>query len=160
MSAVIVTKFLAEKKILQIKRTMHNWLTKNRLTIFSILIIVPFGFASKFYRGTAAGWVNNSLGGVFYEIFWCLALYLFFSKMAIWKNVVIVLTATCLLEAPQLWHPPFLEMIRATFIGRTTIGNSFVISDFFYYIGGCGFGWIWLILLEKNIHRRGAEDAK
>ena len=39
-------------------------------TIISIFGIVPIGFYSKFYRGSAAQWVNGSLGGVFYEIFW------------------------------------------------------------------------------------------
>ncbi|MDW7679736.1 MAG: DUF2809 domain-containing protein, partial [bacterium] len=75
---------------------MLNWLIIHRRTILSILIIVPVGFATKFYRGPAAGWVNNSLGGVFYEIFWCLLLFLFFSRVKLWKIVSIVFSSTCL----------------------------------------------------------------
>jgi hypothetical protein len=36
-----------------------------------------------------------------------------------------VLVATCLLEFLQLWHPPLLEAVRSTFIGRTVLGTSF-----------------------------------
>ena len=31
------------------------------------------GGDQRLYRGPAAGWINGSLGGAFYEIFWCLA---------------------------------------------------------------------------------------
>ncbi len=37
--------------------------------LFSIAVVVPLGFGLKFYPGPVRGWVNNSLGGVAYEIF-------------------------------------------------------------------------------------------
>jgi hypothetical protein len=118
-------------------------------TILSILIITPIGFASKFYQGLAAAWVNNSLGGLFYEIFWCLVAFLFFPKCKPWKIAAIVLTITCLLEFLQLWHPPFLEFLRGNFIGVTILGSSFAWSDFPYYFLGSGIGWLWLHWIEK-----------
>jgi hypothetical protein len=110
----------------------------------SLLIIVPLGFCTKFYSGPAANWVNNSLGGVFYEVFWCLLIFLFLDAgkprvIAIW-----VLILTCCLEFLQLFHPPFLELLRGTFIGRTILGTSFTWSDFLYYFLGCGVGWLWM----------------
>ncbi len=59
-------------------------------TVASLLIIVPLGLYSKFYSGPAANWVNNSLGGVFYEVFWCLLIFLFADKP--W---VIAISACC-----------------------------------------------------------------
>lgn len=50
-------------------------------TIISILIIVPVGFYSKFYSGLAQDWVRDSLGGVFYVMFWCLVMFLFFPAL-------------------------------------------------------------------------------
>jgi hypothetical protein len=41
-----------------------------------LLVTIPVGVYTKFYQGPAADWVNNSLGGVFYEIFWCLLVFL------------------------------------------------------------------------------------
>lgn len=128
---------------------MIDFLKQNRLTLLSLLFIIPIGFYSKFYKGPADVWVNDSLGGAFYEIFWCLVVFLFLNKTAPWKIAVVVFSITCSLEFLQLWHPPFLEMIRSNFIGRTIIGTSFVCSDFIYYIFGSLIGWIWLALLKN-----------
>ena len=126
-------------------------LKRRQWTLVSLFIIVPIGFYSKFYQGPAAAWVNNSLGGLFYEIFWCLAAFLFFSKIAPWKIAAIVFFTTCALETLQLWHPDFLELIRRNFIGRTIIGTSFVWSDFLYYFVGSGIGFLWLNVLDTRI---------
>ncbi len=119
-------------------------------TLLSILIITPIGFASKFYQGPAAAWVNDSLGGMFYVIFWCLVDFLIFPKTRPWKIATIVLIITCLLEFLQLWHPHFLELLRRSFIGATVLGTSFVWSDFPYYILGSGIGWLWLQWIKNK----------
>ncbi len=117
----------------------------DRWSVFlSLLLITPIGFYSKFYGGPAHFWVNNSLGGVFYEIFWCLLMNLFFRNVNVLRIALIVLSGTCLLEFLQLWHPPFLEYLRATFIGRTILGNSFSWSDFPYYFLGSAAGYFWI----------------
>ena len=128
---------------------MIDFLEQNRWTILSLIIIIPVGFYSKFYKGPVDVWVNDSLGGAFYEIFWCLVVFLFLNKTAPWKIAVVVFSITCSLEFLQLWHPSFLEVIRSNFIGRTIIGTSFVWSDFIYYIFGSLVGWIWLVLLKN-----------
>ena len=116
--------------------------------LFSLIIIVPIGFYSKFYRGPAAAWVNDSLGGVFYEIFWCLLILLFLPKVKPWIIALSVLVVTCILEFMQLWHPPFLEIFRSNFIGRTLLGTTFTWTDFPYYFLGSGIGWFWIKHLQ------------
>jgi hypothetical protein len=110
----------------------------------SLLVIVPLGFFTKLYSGYGQIWVRDSLGGVFYEIFWCLVVYLFCRRLRIGLIVAMVLAVTCCLEFLQLWHPPFLEYLRSFFIGKTILGTSFSWSDFPYYFIGCGIGWLWL----------------
>jgi len=127
--------------------------------VLSLSIIVPVGFYSKFYSGPAAGWVNNSLSGVFYELFWCLLIFLFFGNSRPRIIATFVLIVTCLLEFLQLWHPPFLELIRSNFIGRTVLGNSFAWSDFPYYFIGCGIGWLWMRRLQ-NIEEHLKSEVK
>lgn len=129
--------------------TINPKLTRTIWTVISLLVIVPLGFYSKFYAGPGANWVNNSLGGVFYEIFWCLLLFLFLSTSKPWIIALSVLIVTCCLEFMQLWHPSFLEFLRRSFIGRTVLGNYFTWSDFPYYFLGCGFGWLWLKGLQN-----------
>jgi hypothetical protein len=124
--------------------------SENLKILFSLLIIVPVGFYSKFYSGLGESWVNNSLGGVFYEIFWCLVLFLFFRHLKPGVIAIIVLAATCLLEFLQLWRSPFLEFLRSNFIGATILGTTFAWSDFPYYFLGSGIGWVWLRMLSNN----------
>jgi hypothetical protein len=123
-------------------RLLRKW------TLVSLIIIVPIGFYSKFYRGPAAVWVNDSLGGVFYEIFWCLLIFLFLPKVKPWIIALCVLVMTCILEFMQLWHPPFLELLRSNFMGRTLLGTTFTWTDFPYYFLGSGIGWLWIKHLQ------------
>ena len=123
---------------------------KVRWTLISILIIVPLGIYSKFYSGQAARWVNDSLGGVLYVIFWCLFAFLFLSNIKPWKIAAVVFAVTCFLEFLQLWHPPLLEYLRSNFVGRTILGTTFTWSDFPYYLVGGGIGWLWMKSLQKH----------
>ena len=123
---------------------------KVKWILISILIIVPPGLYSKFYSGQAARWVNDSLGGVLYVIFWCLLAFLFLSNTKPWKIAATVFIITCFLEFLQLWHPPLLEFFRNNFIGRTILGTTFTWSDFPYYLVGCGIGWLWMKSLQKH----------
>jgi hypothetical protein len=133
--------------------------SKRAWTLVSLLVIVPVGFYSKFYAGPAAIWVNNSLSGVFYEIFWCLLIFLFWGEGKPWIIAASVLVATCLLEFLQLWHPPFLEFMRSYFIGQAVLGTSFTWSDFPYYFLGCGIGWLWLSRLQNAGKGYGIESS-
>ncbi len=114
------------------------------IILLSILGITSLGFASKFYTGSYAKWFNNSLGGLLYEVFWCLVISFILIKTKPWKIALSVFIITCILELLQLWHPMFLEIIRSTFIGKTIIGTTFVSSDFIYYMIGSLSGWMLL----------------
>lgn len=122
---------------------------KERLIIALLLIVlIPIGFYTKVYQGPAEDWVRNSMGGLVYEMFWCLVFFFLFPGkrpliIALW-----VFLATSLLELLQLWHPPLLETLRSTFIGRTVLGHSFNLYDFPYYFIGCILGWALLVAVK------------
>ena len=119
-------------------------------TVLSIALITPAGFATKFYHGPAEAWVANSFGGVLYEIFWCLALFLARPRLTPAAIAATVFAVTCALEFLQLWHPPFLETIRATFLGAALIGTTFVPSDFACYAAGSAVGCVWVRALRQS----------
>lgn len=119
------------------------------LAALSLVVLTPLGLFSKFYSGPAADWVNNSLVGVWYVIFWCLCGIFFFERGKPWQIAVVVLVATCVVEFLQLWHPPWLEWLRSFFMGRVVLGTGFTWSDFPYYFIGAGLGWVWLRQLQK-----------
>lgn len=121
------------------------------MAVISIAIVVPIGFATKFYTGPFDEWFNNSVGGAIYIVFWCLVAALVWPRRpAVVPIVVAVLLITCGLEVMQLWKPPLLQSIRGHFIGRTILGTTFAASDFIYYFAGAILAWIWLRLIAAR----------
>ena len=119
------------------------------ITVLILFVIIPLGFFTKFYSGLAEDWVNNSFGGLLYEIFWCLVVFFLFLKANIFKIAIWVFIVTCMLEILQLWHPAFLEIVRNNFIGRTILGNSFNWMDFPYYFAGSLAGYLILNSMRR-----------
>lgn len=137
--------------------TFIKYLVRRKWTLLSIALITPLGFYSKFYSGPAFEWVNNSLGGVLYVIFWSLAVSLLFLHVRPWRIALVVFLITCFLECLQLWHPSFLETIRSTFMGATLLGNSFSWSDLGHYVIGL---LISGILLGRLLRYESLQDQK
>ena len=130
-----------------------KFIHSQKITFIFLLFIIPLGFYTKFYSGPAHVWVNNSLGGFFYEIFWIFSFFLLFPKTKPLNIALWVFTITCAIEFLQLWHHPFLEFIRGNFIGRTILGNSFNWGDFLYYFLGSLSGYFMLAAIEKTVRR-------
>lgn len=119
-----------------------------------ILLFFLLGIGSKFYSGPMENWVHFNLGGVFYVTFWILVIALISPKRLNPLRITItVMVITCLLEILQLWHPPFLEVIRSTFIGQALIGQTFSFVDFFYYCVGALLGWWLLTVGSARVNR-------
>ena len=128
---------------------MKQAIIKRKWTILAIIIIVPIGFLTKFYLGPAHTWVNNSLGGILYVIFWSLLFFFIKPNVKPIKITFFVFIGTCFLEFLQLWHPAILELIRSYFIGRTILGNSFSFLDLFHYFVGLVLSFILLKYLNR-----------
>ncbi|GAB4298422.1 MAG: hypothetical protein Fur0025_36890 [Oscillatoriaceae cyanobacterium] len=120
----------------------------------SIAFIVPFGLATKFYRGPGQAWLNDSFGGVPYEIFWILLVVFIWPQLSAARAALLVFITTCFLEFLQLWHPPFLEAIRANFFGRLVLGTTFIWWDFPYYVIGSFAGWAWVEAIGRITHKK------
>lgn len=115
-------------------------------------LAVPLGLATKFYSGPGAVWARAHGGGIFYEFFWV------FLALAVWPRLrplraaLAVLVVTSALEFLQLWHPPFLEAVRGTFLGHALIGSTFSWLDFPHYLVGCiAGGWIARLVFVKAV---------
>ena len=121
-----------------------------RLIFLCLLIVIPLGLLTKFYKGPAEAWFNNYAGGTLYELFWCLAAVLVWPRMSGWRIALWIFIVTSALEFTQLWQTPLLESIRSTFIGRAFIGTSFSWLDFPHYALGCMMGWTCIQGLRKR----------
>jgi hypothetical protein len=124
---------------------------RKRWIILLLVVLVPLGILTKFYAGPASDWVNFSLGGILYVIFWSLVGGFFFEQTKSWKIALWVFGITAMLEIMQLWHPPFLETLRSTFLGASLLGNYFSWLDFPHYLLGFLISWGILYLLRPRI---------
>jgi len=112
--------------------------------LLSLMFLVPLGLYTKVYSGPGSAWVNDSLGGVFYVLFWSIAVFTCFERIRPLHIALWVLAVTCLLEVLQLWNPPPLAWARSTASGRILLGTTFSWSDLPHYLAGAGFGWLWM----------------
>jgi hypothetical protein len=129
---------------------MHLHRQQKFFLVLSFPIVVAMGFLFKYYTGPFQQWFNNNGAAIFYEVFWCLFTFCFYNHhKAVSQIPIWVFLLTCFLEFLQLWHPPLLVKIRATFIGRLLLGSVFSWWDFPHYALGSGLGWLWLRKLQK-----------
>jgi hypothetical protein len=117
-------------------RKFLQYIYHNRRILIALALLTPLGFYTRVYGGPGAEWVNNFFGGVLYVIFWSLLFSMLFFRTRPWIVALIVFLATCNLEFLQMWHPPFLEAIRANSIGGALLGRYFSWPDFVYYLLG------------------------
>lgn len=133
---------------------MTIFLKNIRIKIILILVIlIPLGFYTKVYAGPGSVWAHNSLGGVFYVIFWCLVAALINPQFPAWKNASLITAFTCLLEFAQLIKAGWLEFLRSYFIGRIVLGHSFHWLDFPYYLAGGIIAFFMMIKMIQADHK-------
>ena len=133
---MLIISIIAQITLIQFLKI--NELEKNKYNykgaILSLLFIIPIGLYTKFYSGLSSDWINHSLGGVFYEIFWCTLFSAFFTNIHPIRISLFVLGFTCILEFLQLSDFSLLQFVRSYFIGRILIGTSLLLGQTFYTI--------------------------
>jgi hypothetical protein len=122
--------------------------------IVCLVLATLFGFTSKHYGGPGGYWVRDHGAGILYEVFWILLVLAIRPRLSPARVAGAVLFATSMLEFLQLWHPPFLERIRATFLGQALIGSVFSWWDFPPYVIGC---WLGALIGRAAVPRRKEE---
>ncbi|MDJ0507996.1 MAG: DUF2809 domain-containing protein [Crocosphaera sp.] len=123
---------------------------KRSLITLSIFLVIPLGLYSKYYRGIGSAWLNDYGAAIWYEVFWCLLAFYFFSGQKALKLIPIyVFIITCLIEIFQLWNPPILALIRSHILVKLVLGTTFSWWDFPHYLIGCLIAWLWLELIYK-----------
>ena len=125
-------------------------LVPNQTRLLFLAGVILLGLYSKFYRGWYADWINNSVGGVLYVVFWCGLFDLILSQRTPKGIALSVLLVTSLLEIMQLARHASLEYVRSFFWGRTLIGTTFAATDFIYYIIGSFLGYFWVRWIRQR----------
>jgi hypothetical protein len=117
--------------------------------ILSACGLVVLGLAIRWF-GSSTGWLNNYGGGIVYVWFWSVTVLAVWPYARTGRVVGSVLGATCLVETMQLWHPPWLESIRASPFGSIFLGRTFDALDIVHYVVAAAIGYGALRWLEPS----------
>ena len=108
-----------------------------------LAMVAAVGCAMRFaYRGPGADWASEHGAGALYATFWVLAVCTVFPGVRPATAVIGVSVCVCAVEALQLWHPAWLEDMRATLMGTLLLGGTFDWLDFPHYAAGGALGWL------------------
>jgi glycopeptide antibiotics resistance protein len=95
--------------------------------------------------------IISTYGG---DILWA-ALFFFllraiFPQQSKYKLALINYSFGLLIEVSQLYHAPWIDDIRRTFLGKMLLGFGFMWSDVLCYAIGTVLAWLLATLLEKS----------
>jgi Protein of unknown function (DUF2809) len=125
----------------------------NRLIVLvNILAIVPLGYVIRFSH-ILPEYFHDAGGSIAYQTVLILLVVLIHPRANRRQTAIWVCWLSCAIELLQLYQPPWLQAIRATFPGRLVLGTSFAWSDFPAYFGGSYLGWRWVTWLDRLADR-------
>ncbi|MBW4515094.1 MAG: DUF2809 domain-containing protein [Timaviella obliquedivisa GSE-PSE-MK23-08B] len=132
---------------------MHkaNYKVYRTALLVGIALIIPLGYGVRFAPGLGMPLLQDIFGSLAYQILLMLIFTFFYPRASLVKVAVWVCVASCVSELLQLWQPPFLQAIRATWLGRIVLGNTFTLSDFPPYAVGSFLGWLGLKWLRRKM---------
>lgn len=126
---------------------LGRWLLRLALIALSLVSTLALGLATQVVDGALASWVARDASAAVYASAWCFGLALL-RPGARPRTLAALAFAVCLgIEASQLWHPHWLEVARATHLGRLALGSTFMWTDLAYSAVGAGIAGLWLRIL-------------
>ena len=121
--------------------------------LVGIVLIIPLGYSIRFSTSLGMPLLQDIVGSLAYQLLLMFLIAFFYPRASLAKIAVWVCVASSVGELLQLWQPPLLQAIRATWIGRIVLGNTFTLSDFPPYAVGSFLGWLGLRgLRRKMVH--------
>ena len=127
-------------------------LSKRRIILLvSLLITFVIGISSRKFPVYFSNFLAEYLGDTLWAmlVFWILGFV--FPKNLSFKNAIIALIFSYLIEISQLYQAEWINEIRNTTIGALVLGHGFLWSDIICYTVGIGIGLIVDITLIKRL---------
>jgi Protein of unknown function (DUF2809) len=127
---------------------------KYRLALLiGMILIIPLGYSVRFATGLGSPVFQDVFGSIAYQLLLMFLFAFFYPRVNLVKVAIGVFVLSSAIELLQLWQPPLLQAIRATWAGRVLLGNTFLWADFPPYAIGSFLGWLCLkALRRKTLH--------
>ena len=110
--------------------------------IYALLVafVIVLGLASR--SRIAPHFVREYVGDALYAWMMFFGFGFLFPKFPTIKIAALALAFCCLIEISQLYHAPWIEVIRHTRLGGLILGFGFLRSDLVCYFVGVSFGFL------------------
>jgi len=125
---------------------------RNRLLyLLFVVITILSGLASRQYSNILPQWINLYLGDALWALMvFLMASFLFHSKSTRWVAIVALIFSYSI-EISQLYHAPWIDVLRANRLGGLILGFGFLWSDLVCYTVGIGCGaFMETVFLKKE----------
>ncbi len=114
------------------------------------LITIPIGLATR----KKPHWFYESIATYGGDILWATLFFFFFRfffpAKKLWMIAAYTYAFAVAIEISQLYHAPWLDTIRVTFLGKMILGFGFLWSDILSYAIGVLIGWGIATFAEKD----------
>jgi len=128
---------------------------KRRLVYFVLyLLIIPIGLATR----KQPQWFYSLIAIYGGDVFWSTMFFFLFRcfspRVPLWKIALYTISFSVAIEVSQLYHAPWIDRLRATFLGSMLLGTTFVWSDIACYSAGTLLGWLIGIMADRFSRQR------
>ena len=129
---------------------------RNRLVYAcSVAVVIACGLGTRRLRA----WLPPEFAGYLGDALWALMVFLLIGllrpDLALRRVVAGALVFSFAIEFSQLYHAPWIDGIRATWLGGLALGHDFDANDLACYTLGIGVG----AACERWLRRRSAADT-
>lgn len=128
---------------------------RNRLLYFiAILVVIVAGLASRRYPWLFPEYMGKYPGDALWALMVFLGWGIVFPAISTRRLAVYALATSFVDEFSQLYHAPWIDSIRSTFLGHIILGSGFMWFDFAAYAIGILIGVLGESMLRSGILRR------
>ena len=119
---------------------------RNPLTWLVLIDLTAFlGIGSRRFGHSLPGFVAAYAGDTLWALVAFLGIGLIPPRVSTWRVAALAMSLSVMIEVGQLYHAPWIDLIRGTTLSALVLGHGFLWSDLACYVAGIVLG----ILVES-----------
>ena len=135
-----------------------TWVRSRRACALGVVVVIGLGLASRRSPGLFPALFGKYPGDALWTLMVLCGWAFVFPRQAPWRIASYALATSFAVECFQLYQAPWASALRATTLGRLTLGTTFGWMDLLAYTVGAGLGlgaeWGWRALRGRAGGRR------
>jgi glycopeptide antibiotics resistance protein len=123
---------------------------KRRIVYFILyLLIIPIGYSTRKMAHLYHPFIAEHGGDALWAAMFVFLFRSIWPSTKLWKVMLYSYLLCIAIEVSELYHAPWIDDIRRTFLGKMILGWGFLWGDFVRYLCGVLFAWFIATLADK-----------